>query len=107
LKVILKAVIEGEIYQIKIPEAVMRDGGDFFARMNADMDRGWQMGREWVERPDLEQRCQIAADRLADAISTENDTLASLMAGYILTQRPGTRELHIATDGDPMETELL
>lgn len=102
----LKAVIEGEIYQIKVPDDVIREGDEFFARMNADMDRGWQMGREWVEKPNLEQRCQIAADRLADAIHAENETLAGLMAGYILAQRPGTREVLIATDGDPMETEL-
>lgn len=101
---ILKAVIEGEIYQIKVPEEVIRNGDDFYRRMNADMDRGWQMGREWVERPDPEQRCQIAADRLADAIHAENETLAGLLAGYILDQRPGTREVFIATDGDPMET---
>lgn len=102
----LKAVIEGEVYQVKVPDDVIREGDEFFARMNADMDKGWQMGREWVESPSLEQRCQIAADRLADAIHAENDTLAGLMAGYILTQRPGTREVLIATDGDPMETEL-
>ncbi len=103
----LKAVFEGQVYQITIPPEVMRDGVDFFRRMNADMDRGWQMGREWVENPDAVQRCQIAADKLVDAIHGENETLASLMAGYIVTQCPGTREVRIATDGEPMETELI
>ena len=103
----LKAVFEGQVYQITIPSEVLSDGADFFQRMNADMDRGWQMGREWVENPDAMQRCQIAADKLVDAINAENETLAGLMAGYIVSQCPGTREVHIATDGDPMETELI
>ena len=101
---ILKVVFEEQVYQISIPQDVLSEGEAFFQRMNADMDRGWQMGREWVDKPDAVQRCQIAADRLVDAINGENETLASLMAGYIVTQRPGTKEVQVATAGDLMET---
>ncbi len=107
MKVMLKAVFEGQVYQITVPPEVLNDGAAFFQYMNADMDRGWQMGREWVEAPDATQRCQIAADKLVDAINAENETLAGLMAGYIVTHCPGTREVHIVTDGDPMETVLI
>ncbi len=104
---ILKVVFEEQVYQIKIPQDVLEEGEGFFQRMNADMDKGWQMGREWVDSPDVTQRCQIAADRLVDAISGENETLASLMAGYIVCQRPGTNAVNVATAGEPMETELV
>ena len=104
---VLKVIFEDNIYQIQVPQEVLEDGGSFFQRMNADMDRGWQMGREWVENPNAVQRCQIAADRLVDAINMENETMAGLMAGYILTHRPDTREVRVATAGDPMETEFV
>ncbi len=103
----LKVVFEDQVYQVGIPDDVLRDGGAFFQRMNADMDKGWQMGREWVDKPNAEQRCQIAASRLVDAISNDNETLAGLMAGYIMAQRPGTKEVQVATTGDLMETTFL
>lgn len=102
----LKVVFEEQVYQINIPQDVLEEGEEFFQRMNRDMDKGWQMGREWIESPDQMQRCQIAADRLVDAISGENEMLASLMAGYIITQRPGTKAVNVSTAGEPMETQL-
>lgn len=103
---ILKVLFEEQLYKINIPQDVIEEGEAFFQRMNNDMDKGWQMGREWVDMPDLTQRCQIAADRLVDAINSENEMLASLMAGFIVTQRPGTRAVNVSTAGEPMETEL-
>lgn len=103
----LKVVIEDNEYMVAISDEVLTNGEDFFQRMDRDMDNGWQMNREWIDNPDKVQRCQIAADRIADAISTENETLAQLMAGYIVARMPGVREVHIATDGDMMETQLI
>lgn len=102
----LKVVIEDQVYEIRIPETVLEEGEEFFQRMDSDMSRGWQMGREWVDAPDTVQRCQIAADRLADAVSLEKETLASLLAGYIVSRMPDAKEVYIATDGEPMETEF-
>ena len=39
------------------------------------MDKGWQMSRFWVEKPDLYQRCQIVADRILGAFHTENQKM--------------------------------
>ncbi len=102
----LKVVIEDQTYTIRIPTPVLEEGEEFFQRMEKDMQAGWQMGREWVEAPDNVQRCQIAADRLADAVSLENETLASLLAGYIVSRMPNVKEVYIATDGEPMETDF-
>jgi hypothetical protein len=103
----LKVVIENNSYAIQIPEQVMQEGESFFEKMEQDMSKGWQMNRDWVENPNLLQRCQIAADRLADAIETENDTLATLMAGYIVTRQPKVKEVHVDTDGEMAETRFI
>ena len=103
----LTVVIEGNAYAINVPDDIMEEGESFFQKMDKDMDKGWMMSREWVESPDQMQRCQIAADRIADSIHTENETLTYLMAGYILTRMQNVKEVHIDTDGDMMETQFI
>lgn len=103
----LNVVIEDNKYAIQIPDDVMQEGQSFFEKMDRDMDKGWTMSRVWVESPTQEQRCQIAADRIADAINTENETLVQLMAGYILSHMPDVREVHIDTEGEMQETQFI
>lgn len=105
--VALKIVIEKNIFSIEIPDDVMRDGEPFFAKLEADMDKGWQMNREWVENPTLMQRCQIVSDRIADALNTENETLTYLLAGYVVSHMPGVKEIHIDTEGEMAETQFI
>jgi hypothetical protein len=52
------------------------------------MDQGWQMSREWVDRPNQLQRCQIIADKLLSALEKENERLGMMMAGYICARLP-------------------
>jgi hypothetical protein len=103
----LKVVIEANQYMIDIPYDVLREGQSFFDKMDYDMNKGWQMGREWVEAPTLLQRCQIAADRLADAIESGNDTLAHLTSGYILHHMPDVREVRVDMDGEMQGTRFM
>lgn len=104
---ILTAYINDKIYQLDVPEDMQgKDGHDFFAKMDADMDKGWQMSREFVENPDRVQRCQIAADRILTAISSDNKTLALLMAAYILERLPGVAAINVDVDGDMMNTHF-
>jgi hypothetical protein len=103
----LKIVVESNEYSIKIPQDVASDGHSFFEKMDEDMGKGWQMDREWVASPSTRQRCQIAASRIADAISVENETLASLMAAYILKNMPAVTEVHIDTQGEMSETDFI
>jgi len=105
--VTLTVVIEGNAFAINVPDDIMIEGESFFEKMDKDMDKGWMMSREWVEKPDQMQRCQIAADRIADSIHAENETLTYLMAGYILTRMKNVKEVHIDTDGDMMETQFI
>ena len=85
---------------------MLSEAAAVFARMDADMDRGWQMSRMWVEQPDRMQRCQIVADRLLTALENRNQKLATMMAAYILATLPGIRSIDIATDGDMTSTRI-
>ena len=98
--------IDDKTQIIEIPKNILQEANDFFKMMDRDMDRGWQMSREWVEYPNLIQRCQIAADKMLSAIHSENETLMLLMAGYIVSRLPDVTGVKVDTDGEMMETEL-
>ena len=104
---ILKLCVDDQTYDIEVPEDMMAEAQEFYARMDQDMDRGWQMSRFWVEKPDLYQRCQIVADRVLGALHTENKKMLLLMAGYILSRVPQVREVVVDTSGDMTQTEIV
>ena len=104
---ILKLCVDDQTYDIDVPEDMMAEAQEFYARMDQDMDRGWQMSRFWVDKPDLYQRCQIVADRVLGALHTENKKMLLLMAGYILSRVPQVREVVVDTSGDMTQTEIV
>jgi phosphoribosyl-AMP cyclohydrolase len=65
------------------------------------------MSREWIENPNTEQRCQIAADRMLTAIMQENENTKILMAGYILSRMPKATDVRIDTSGEILGTEFI
>ena len=103
----LKVVVEEREMAVEVPRYVIDEGDEFFDRMDADMDGGVQMGKEWVEAPELTQRCQVAAERLVAALDTDNSPTATMMAGYILRRMPGVQEVRVATEGELQETEFI
>jgi hypothetical protein len=104
---ILKAIIDDREYSLNVPEAVIANGEDFFASLDADMDKGWQMSREWIQFPNRVERCQIVADKLLTALENENDKLGMLMAGYILSRMPDIDAIQIDITGEIQNTQLI
>jgi len=102
-----KVVIGEQVYAIELPEELLREAAEFHAKLDRDMDRGWQMSREFVERPDRLQRCQIVADKLLTSIMHGNQATAMLMAGYIALRMPGAIGVDIDAAGEMQNTELL
>ena len=104
---ILKLTIDDETYNIDVPEQIMQEADEFYAKMDKDMEKGWQMSRFWVEKPDQYQRCQIVADKILGALHTENRKLAMLMSGYILSRVPHVEEVVVDTSGDITLTDVV
>ena len=104
---ILKLTIDDQTYDIDVPRQLMEEAKDFYTKMDQDMDKGWQMSRFWVEKPDLHQRCQIAADKILGAFHTENQRMVLLMSGYILSHVPQVEEVVVDTSGDMTLTEIV
>jgi len=104
---ILKLTIDDKTYNIDVPETMLEEAQEFYAKMDADMDKGWQMSRFWVEKPDLYQRCQIVSDRVLGAFHSENKKMLLLMSGYILSRVPQVEEVLVDTTGDITLTEIV
>jgi hypothetical protein len=103
---ILKAIIDDQEYSLNVPDGVIARGEDFFSRLDADMDQGWQMSREWVRNPTPVERCQIVADKLLTALENENEKVGMLMAGYILSRMPGVDTVEIDIGGEIQNTHF-
>lgn len=104
---ILKVVVDDQTYPITVPEEVISEAGDFFNKIDRDMDNGWQMSRDWVDNPNQEQRCQIIGDKMLTAMQNDNRQLMVLLSAYVLARVPGASALHIDTNGEMLETELV
>ena len=102
-----KVIVGEETFAVEVPEDMLQDGTDFFAKMDRDMDKGWQMSRDYVECPDQLERCQIVADKLLTNIMNQNETAAMLMAAYIIKRMPGVAGVDVDTTGEIQNTELL
>ena len=103
----LRIIVDSQSRPLDVPDELIREAEDFFARLDQDMARGWRMGPEFVEHPDKINRCQIAANKLLVALSTENKRVLLLMAGYILSRLPGVTGVRIDTGGEMLNTEFL
>lgn len=104
---ILKAIIDDREYSLEVSEKLLSQAEGLFAKLDEDMDGGWQMSREWVASPDRVQRCQIVANKLLTALEKENHRLGMLMAGYILTRLPGVESVEPDTHGEIQNTQFI
>ncbi len=103
----LNFIVDEKTYLIDVSQDILENGEEFFQKMDRDMDRGWQMSREFIENPSRINRCQIAADKLLNSLSTGNETMIMLMAGYILKRLPGTTKVIVDTHGEMLNTEII
>jgi hypothetical protein len=103
---ILKVLIDDQLLELNVPEAFIEQAEDFFAKMDADMDRGWQVNREWVELPDQMLRAQIAANKLLTALENEDHKLGRLMAGYIASRIPDIDSIELSPAGETRDHKI-
>ncbi|HVP08001.1 MAG TPA: hypothetical protein VMT02_00645 [Burkholderiales bacterium] len=102
-----KVIVEEQVYAVEVPEELLAEAREFHDKIDRDMDRGWQMGREFVACPDRLQRCQIVADKLLTSLTQGNEATAMLMASYIALRMPGATGVDVDAQGEMQNTEVL
>jgi len=103
---ILNIRIEDQNYPVDVPEEIVAGAEDYFSMLDEDMSKGWQMSRDWVDEPDVQQRCQIVCDRILTAFDHDNRKSLIMYSAYILNRLPGVKAVNIATTGEMQETEF-
>ena len=103
---ILKVTLAEQLLELNVPDDFLVQASGFFDKMDADMDQGWQVNREWVEKPDPYLRGQIAADKLLTALENEDDKLGRMMAGYIARRFPEIELLELSEQGETRDHTL-
>jgi hypothetical protein len=101
---ILNISIDGNMSSIEVAQDIIDNANDLFSKMDRDMDKGWTMGRDFVDNPNLEQRCQIVADKILTAMDNEQEQTKMMMSAYILSRVPNIMTLYIDNTGDINET---
>lgn len=104
---ILNVVADGQTFPIQVPDTMLSEAQSIFNKIDADMDKGWQMGRFWVDSLNPEQRCQVAADKLLTALENENKPMQMMMAAYILSKAPHIETVIVDTQGEITETHFM
>ena len=102
-----KVIVGEQVYAVDVPEDFLLEAGEFHAKLDSDMDRGWQMSREFVVKPNRLQRCQIVAEKLLTSLNNGNEASAMMMAGYIAVRMPGAIGVDVDDAGEMQNTEVL
>ena len=96
----LKVIIEDQSYTLPVADDFVQQAASFFEKMDADMDKGWQMAREWIETPDSQQKLTIVADKLLTAIENDEKNTAMMMVGYIRSRAPSVVKIEMDVTGE-------
>ena len=96
----LKVIIEDQSFSLPVAPEFLQKAASFFDNMDKDMDKGWQMGRDWIEKPSSQQKLAIVADKLLTAIENDEKNTGMMMAGYIKSRAPQVATIEMDVTGE-------
>ena len=103
---ILNVVVDGQMYAVNVEEDMLLSGSSLFNKMDEDMNKGWTLGKDFVESLNVTERCQVVGDKLLTALEDGNEQMKIMMAAYILSRVPNIMTIHIDNTGEIQETQL-
>lgn len=103
---ILNINIDQEYFELDVPDALMTELEPVIKDMDKDFEKGVQMGRFWVDEPTDEQRCQVAANNLVNAMHAENKRMLYLMSAYILSKYAEIKEVIVNSDYEMQDIDI-
>ena len=103
---IFNITIDDESYTLEVKDELMQERQSVHDEMDAEYDRGIQLGRYWIETPTLEQRCQITANKVVSAIHQENIRQFYITASYILSKFPDLKRVTVSSDFEISDIDI-
>lgn len=103
----LNFTIDQEPFTLEVADGIMQEAQVFIKDTDLEFDKGIQLGRYWIENPSEEQRCQIAANKIVNAMHQENIRMVYLMSAYILTKLPTVKMVTVNSDYEIDEIDFM
>ena len=103
---ILNVIVDGQMHVVNVEEDTILSGSTLFNKMDEDMNKGWTLGKDFVESLSVTERCQVVGDKLLTALEDNNEKMKTMMAAYILSRVPNIMTIHLDNTGEIQETQL-
>lgn len=98
--------IDEASYTLEVKDELMRELQGVIDDMDEAYDKGMQLGRYWVDSPDIEQRCQFSADKVVSALHREDSRQFYIMAAYILSKYPQLKRVTVSSDFEISDIDI-
>jgi len=98
--------IDEESYTLEVTNELMQELQSTHNEMDAEYDKGLQLGRYWLDAPNLEQRCQLTANKVVGAIHQENIRQFYITASYILAKFPNLKQVTVSSDFEISDIDI-
>lgn len=98
--------IDQQAYALEVSDEMMQELQGLIKDMDADFDKGIQLGRHWHDEPSDEARCQIAANKIVNALHQEDVRQFYIMAAYILSKFPTLKMVTVNLDYEIDEIDI-
>ena len=98
--------IDQEPFTLEVADGIIQEAQEFIKDMDADFNKGLQLGRNWLDNPSDEQRCQIAINKIVNAMHQENIRMVYLMAAYVLSKFPNIKMITFSSDYEVDEIDI-
>lgn len=102
----LQVIVDEKTIPIEVDPTILSEAEEFFTKIDRDMDKGWQMGRSFVEKLSSEDRCRIVADKLLGALESNKTDFIPLFSAYILHRLPSINTVEIDQTGEMQNTQF-
>jgi hypothetical protein len=65
----------------------------YLDKMDAEMDKGLQIGGEYIKHPDLKQKAQFVSLQLFQALSANSDAIIAASCAYLANRMPELKQV--------------
>ena len=79
----------------------------FLDKMDSDMDRGFKIHGELINKPDIKQKATFVAMNLLKALKQDDHAKMTVSCAYLISRLPHAIELHARDQGGRINIEFI
>ena len=79
----------------------------YLDKMDSDMDAGFKLGDEQIDKPDDKERAKFVAMTLIHSIEANNEQMIVATCAYLALRQTGLKEIRATAEGENMMMDLV